>query len=93
MSVVDSKEFRDFVLYGRENIEEGDLPHRTQLIQMIFNTYAKEHARLVNDFKVCLTVPFSFGDTLLPRCCREHWGAFPSHRIVGVTRTSFPTWL
>jgi len=54
--VVENKEFRDFVLYGHEEIDDRDFPHRTKIIQTIFDTYAKEHANLIDDFKVCLLI-------------------------------------
>ena len=54
--MVDNKEFRDFVLYGHEDIDNRDFPHRTKIVQMIFDTYAKEHANLIDDFKVSLLI-------------------------------------
>lgn len=52
INVVDNKEFRDFALYGRKNVCDGDLPHRTKLTELLFKTYETEHLKLVNDFKV-----------------------------------------
>ena len=52
INVIEKKEFRDFALYGRDNISDCDLPHRTKLIELIFKTYEKEHRKLLDDFKV-----------------------------------------
>lgn len=50
---MDCKEFREFALYGRENVSDRDLPHRTKLVSLIFETYEREHRDLKADFKVC----------------------------------------
>jgi hypothetical protein len=52
INVIESKEFREFVLYGRDNVTERDLPHRTKLIELIFRAYEEEHRKLLDDFKV-----------------------------------------
>jgi hypothetical protein len=52
INVVESAEFREFTLYGRENVTERDLPHRTKLIELIFTAYEEEHRKLLNGFKV-----------------------------------------
>ena len=52
INVVEGKEFRDFVLYGRDNVTERDLPHRPKLIESIFKAYEEEHRNLLDDFKV-----------------------------------------
>jgi hypothetical protein len=52
INVVESKEFREFMLYGRDNVTERDLPHRTKLIELIFNAYEEEHRKVLDNFKV-----------------------------------------
>ena len=52
INVVEGKEFHDFVLYGRDNVTERDLPHRPKLIESIFKVYEEEHRNLLDDFEV-----------------------------------------
>ena len=52
INVIESKEFQDFILYGRDNITECDLPHQTNLIGQIFKAYEEEHCKLLDNFKV-----------------------------------------
>jgi hypothetical protein len=52
INVVEKREFRDFILYGREDVTERDLPHRTKLIELIFKAYEEEHRKLLDGFKV-----------------------------------------
>jgi hypothetical protein len=52
INVVNNKAFRAFALYGRRNVTDEDLPHRTKLTELIFNTYEEEHRKLLDDFKV-----------------------------------------
>jgi hypothetical protein len=52
INVVENKEFREFILYGRDNVTERDLPHRTKLIELIFKAYEDEHRKLLDGFKV-----------------------------------------
>jgi len=52
INVVEKREFRDFVLYGRDDVTERDLPHRTKIIELIFKAYEEEHRKLLDGFKV-----------------------------------------
>jgi len=54
MNVVDCPEFRRFALYGRKNVSERDLPHRTALKNMIFRQYLEDHKELLNEIKAAL---------------------------------------
>jgi hypothetical protein len=54
---IESKEFREFILYGRDDVTERDLPHRTKLIELIFKL-----------LRVCKHVQLS---NLLFQCRRE----------------------
>ena len=51
INVVDNPEFRDFVLYGHTKVTDRDLPHRTKLVELIFNSYDEERRKLADDFK------------------------------------------
>jgi hypothetical protein len=52
INVVDNPLFRDWALYGRNNLTEHDLPHRTKLLEMIFEEYENEHRKTLSDFQV-----------------------------------------
>ncbi|KAH9970382.1 hypothetical protein BGW80DRAFT_1135566, partial [Lactifluus volemus] len=41
-------------LYGRNNLTERDLPHRTKLIEMIFREYEQEHQKALSKFESAL---------------------------------------
>lgn len=51
VNVVDNPEFRNFVLYGRDDVSDPDLPHRTMLTQLIAAAYTKQHKDLKDGFK------------------------------------------
>jgi hypothetical protein len=85
INVVDCKEFRDFALYGRDDVRDSDLPHRTKLTELVFKTYETEHLKLKSDLDVC--VLWITSHSLLTLAHRNHWDVSHSHRIVGVTRT------
>ncbi|KAH9036032.1 hypothetical protein EDB83DRAFT_2180553, partial [Lactarius deliciosus] len=42
------------ILYGRNNVTERDLPHQTELIELIFKAYEDEHRKLLDGFKSAL---------------------------------------
>ena len=50
---MDCQEFRDFVLFGRTDVSEKDLPHRTALTDMLFRQYGEAHEALKEELKVC----------------------------------------
>ncbi|KAJ7288171.1 hypothetical protein C8J57DRAFT_1214380 [Mycena rebaudengoi] len=50
INVVDYKEFRNFVLFGRDETEK-DLPHRTAVMDRILKQHAEVHKALVEEFK------------------------------------------
>lgn len=50
--MVDNPAFREWALYGRNNLTECDLPHRTKLIEMIFREYEQEHQKALSEFEV-----------------------------------------
>lgn len=54
INVVDCPEFRKFSLYGRNNLRENDLPHRTALTKLIYETYREEYEELKNDLQHAL---------------------------------------
>lgn len=54
INVVDCPEFRKFSLYGRNNLRENDLPHRTALTKLIYQTYQEEYEELKKDLQHAL---------------------------------------
>lgn len=54
INVVEHPDFRKFALYGRKELTERDLPHRTKLLELIFKEYEQEHRKQVNHFKEAL---------------------------------------
>jgi len=81
-------EFRDLKrsLRPRETVEDdedNDLPHRTKLIQLIFDTYAKEHATIVDDLKVSCYLEY-----LISSLLSKLSGKYHSHQTARVT----PIW-
>ncbi|KIJ58314.1 hypothetical protein HYDPIDRAFT_57222, partial [Hydnomerulius pinastri MD-312] len=41
-------------LFGRTDVSDKDLPHRSKLTEMIFKEYIKEHDELKEEFKNAL---------------------------------------
>jgi hypothetical protein len=54
VNVVDCPEFRTFALYGRKNVADRDLPHRTSLTNFIYKQYLKNHHKLLDEIKLSL---------------------------------------
>jgi hypothetical protein len=54
LNVVDCPEFRAFALYGRKNVTDRDLPHRTSLTNFIYKQYLEDHRNLVDEIKSSL---------------------------------------
>jgi hypothetical protein len=52
INVIDNPDFRRFALYGRDEVSEHNLPHRTKLLDLVFQEYEREHRKQVTDFKV-----------------------------------------
>lgn len=52
VNVVDCPEFRAFVLFGRTDVSEKDLPHRTSLTKKLFDKFDAAHLALIEELKV-----------------------------------------
>lgn len=52
INVVDCPEFRDFVLFGRTDVSDTDLPHRTSLKGHMYEKYKAAHRALLEELKV-----------------------------------------
>jgi hypothetical protein len=52
INVADNKEFCEFALFGRDDVTDADLPHRTKLTELINNEYESRHAVLVKELAV-----------------------------------------
>jgi hypothetical protein len=86
INVADNKEFREFVLFGRDDITDVDLPHRTKLTELINKEYETQHAVLVKE----LAVPFDHNGLLCALVLimlyinSHHWAVSRSLQIYGV---------
>ena len=49
---MDSPELRDLLLFVGRDLEDGDIPHRTKISEMIIQSYATEHQKLIEELKV-----------------------------------------
>jgi len=76
INVVDNRLFRDWALYGRNNLTEHDLPHRTRLLEMIFEEYENEHRNTLSDFQVSHFVLCSSTITCINLNLVSHWAYF-----------------
>ena len=53
---MDGQEFWDFVLFGQEDVNKHDLPHRTKLVEEIFTRYKAAQLNIKEDLLVsCLS--------------------------------------
>jgi hypothetical protein len=52
INVIDCEEFRDFVLFRREDVSDGDFSHRIALMDLFFEQYGDVYAPLVAELKV-----------------------------------------
>jgi hypothetical protein len=74
-------------LYGRDNVTESDLPHRTKLIQLIFKAYEDEHRKLLDDFKVSQPSSLFANSLLIFLIYSRLLAVFHLRLIAGVTQT------
>lgn len=49
---MDSPELRDLLLFIGRDLEDGDIPHRTKISEMITQSYITEYQKLVEELQV-----------------------------------------
>ena len=49
---MDSPELCDLLLFVGRDLEDGDIPHRLKISEMIIQSYATEHQKLIEELKV-----------------------------------------
>jgi hypothetical protein len=52
--VVDHPELRNLLLYLNANLEDGQIPHRSKLMELIMEQYQFEYDNMISDIKVCI---------------------------------------
>lgn len=52
LNVVECQELRDLLLYLNTDLSENDIPHRTKLTRVIFDSYHREWSKLVRSLQV-----------------------------------------
>jgi hypothetical protein len=52
LNVVECQELRDLLLYLNADLSDDDIPHRTKLTQVIFESYNCEWKKLVDELQV-----------------------------------------
>ena len=50
--MIESQEFRDWLLQLRESLQDGDIPHRTKLRSLILEAWLKYYDKLKKELKV-----------------------------------------
>jgi hypothetical protein len=52
VNVVETQELRDLLLYLNVDLKDSDIPHRTKITQVIFESYHREWKKIVAELRV-----------------------------------------
>jgi hypothetical protein len=69
LNVVETQELRDLLLYLNADLKDGDIPHRTKLTRITFESYHREWKKLVEELQVWLSLrvsSFSYSNNVYP---------------------------